>query len=917
MELQSQPKKTMKIQSITSANFGGSNLAIQRKCQQCEEDEDEEGLATIQPKLNIGSPGDKFEREADAVAEKVSNSSFFVAQIDHCTNCSPEIQRRGDQGEIQRKPEATNKSNNTINVSQVISSSHIGQPLLAPLRQKIEPVLGADLSQVKVHSNTQSRDAAASINAKAFTHKNNIYLGANQSAGDLSLMAHEATHTVQQSSGSPRVFRSPLDPDNTYAWEFMEPRHRREGWMQDTFLETLSAATEASVNLQNDVTEDGDPETDAEKSIFAGRMRHLVRLNALGLMASHRAAIESRQEETIRSFEDRTEPEGEFDREVAGRNSILRRIRETGAKVHQLQQLREELDGYRRDLSVVNSISLINSRSFTAWTEAGFVNEIFNTIADSASNHNSVAIRNYLRRTARSVFGESRSTDSRRYFAHIISGYLESWRQGQINGIDLSLSKLYEAYPFFSELNAEDFTEGEYSNDEALGTAVRGAYREILSDIDKATADIGRNDIHPFDLPEAMNYTKNSLPENMHGNFDEVISDHEMSEFWWSLGLTFAQIALVFIPVVGPALAAGVGLLDLAIQTEEIMDQVTMSDAATNPGGELLGIGGPGTLDWALLAVTAILTAADLGMVAREFRVARGAMALDALRLGEGQIDELTSLIDDLAIAPAEVGRLGAINDSTLELFQSNPQLLRALSDNPVVAKLLKHCASPCWPENLEPWAVEYLGDFMSDMSARGLSLEDVGLTGERLNVRLAAAADENGVTRIFSELEENLAGVENRAHEQLRGSQTDLAHGGESVRSTGGSPNDTIINERLAGGVHNSGVPFDAEGYPVFQSEHNFTIPEEMRGPATPDDNQFVVATAHLRRQLQLNPALRSHFTPAQLVDIEAVSPRIRGLTWHHHQDRETLQLIDSVTHRRAGHSGGRARSGGRNAPL
>lgn len=555
-----------------------------------------------------------------------------------------------------------------------------------------------------------------------------------------------------------------LDPGNPYAWSFIGPHHRRTGYFRDAYLATLSEAAGSSMEAEREINESGEPSTDEERELFSARIRKLVKLNALGMMASHRATIEARQNEMIRSLEDRTEPENEFDRVVPGRAATISRIRETAAKVHQLQELKEELEGYRRDLSTVHARSLISSSS------VGNINDMYNTIADSASSYNSVEIRNYLRRTARYVFGTRRSGDELRMFAWGISRYLKDWRQQQINGIKLSLSKMYEAYPFFSELDAEDFEQGEYDNDEALESAVRNAYQEIIEDIDDAIVDIGSEDIHPFDLPEAITSTKDSLPSGLHTEFDEVISDHEMTEFWWTLGLTFAQVALVFIPVVGPALAAGVGLLDLAMQTEEVLDQMTMSDAATNPEAELLGVGGPGTLDWAMLAVTAILTAADLGMVAREFRAARGAMALDALRLGEGQMDEITSLIDDLMLDPTDVGRLGTINDETLEMFQRRPELLSALSENPVAARLLKHCASPCWPENLEEWVIDYLDDLMSDLNARGLALEDIGTSPEALRGRLAAVEDDAGYTRIFNELEDGLDTAEHIAEETRRG---------------------------------------------------------------------------------------------------------------------------------------------------
>lgn len=749
---------------------------IQRMCTACEAEE-KPPENTVQTKLSVGPADDPLEREADAVAEQVLRQPLNNQQaLPKASYQVPAVQRQNNQPDeeeiLQSKPLSSAFPPVTNHVAKTISAPGAGAPLSEHYRARIEPVLGSDLSHARVHNNIAAQQAASDINARAFTHKNNIFLGSNQSTSDIGLMAHEATHTVQQQVSpivSP-VHRSPLDPANEAAWSFIGPEHRRTTWSKESYLETLSAAAGASMDIEAEVQEAGEPGSQDEKSEFARRAQTLVRLNALGLMAAHRTTIVARQQETVRSFEDRTAPEGEFDRQVSDGQTTLKRIREAGTKVHQLEQLRQELTGYRRELSTISSIALINSRSWTSWTEPGFVNELYNRIYDASEHYNSVSIRNYLRRTARAVFGESRSAAERRASAHAIADYLERWRQGQIDGINLSLSQLYEVYPFFSELDAEDFEQGDYAQDTTLEQAVRAAYDETINDIDDAIVDIGSGDIHPFNLPEAINVTKSSMPQELQDNFQEVIRDHEQAEFWKTLGLSAAQIALVFVPVVGPALALGLGVVDLAIQTEELLDELALSDAATNPEGELLGVGGPGSLDWALLAVTAILTAADLGMVAREFRATRGAMALESLRLGEGSIDEITSLIDDLAIDPSDVGRLGEINDQTLAMFKDNPELLRTLSDNPLAARLLKHCASPCWPEDLADWVVEYLDDLMGDLNAKGLTLEDIGTSSDALSTRLAAVDSDEGYTRIFNDLEDGLGRVEHIADETRRG---------------------------------------------------------------------------------------------------------------------------------------------------
>ena len=79
----------------------------------------------------------------------------------------------------------------------------------------IEPVVGADLSEVRVRTGTAAERAAAAIGARAFTHDGEIWLGAGQRADNVALMAHEAAHVVQQRNGRHGVIHRLVDFDIT------------------------------------------------------------------------------------------------------------------------------------------------------------------------------------------------------------------------------------------------------------------------------------------------------------------------------------------------------------------------------------------------------------------------------------------------------------------------------------------------------------------------------------------------------------------------------------------------------------------------------------------------------------------------------------------------------------------------------
>jgi outer membrane protein OmpA-like peptidoglycan-associated protein len=93
-------------------------------------------------------------------------------------------------------------------VERGVGRAGSGAPLRPGVRAQLEPALHANLSGVRVHEGSASEGAASDIQARAFTVGNDIYLGKGQSSEDLALMAHEATHTVQQAGPAPTVGRT-------------------------------------------------------------------------------------------------------------------------------------------------------------------------------------------------------------------------------------------------------------------------------------------------------------------------------------------------------------------------------------------------------------------------------------------------------------------------------------------------------------------------------------------------------------------------------------------------------------------------------------------------------------------------------------------------------------------------------------
>ncbi|MFE9730391.1 DUF4157 domain-containing protein [Streptomyces sp. NPDC005863] len=74
-----------------------------------------------------------------------------------------------------------------------------GQPMAEPLRSEMESRLGADFSDVRLHTDAAARRSAAGIGARAYTSGNRIVVG--EGGTDRHTLAHELTHVIQQRQG--------------------------------------------------------------------------------------------------------------------------------------------------------------------------------------------------------------------------------------------------------------------------------------------------------------------------------------------------------------------------------------------------------------------------------------------------------------------------------------------------------------------------------------------------------------------------------------------------------------------------------------------------------------------------------------------------------------------------------------------
>jgi len=181
----------------------------------------------IQPKLEVGKEDDEQEKEADNVADKIMRMSSGAGDDGSLMNTGQKVQTMTEPNAKKINTMHSGKtsiqkmsaqSQSSIKAPSAVekginSSKGNGQNLNADVQEEMSSKMGTDLSSVKVHTDSNAVQMSKDINAKAFTHGNDIYFNQGQyntsSSEGKHLLAHELTHTVQQSGSiQPKIQRT-------------------------------------------------------------------------------------------------------------------------------------------------------------------------------------------------------------------------------------------------------------------------------------------------------------------------------------------------------------------------------------------------------------------------------------------------------------------------------------------------------------------------------------------------------------------------------------------------------------------------------------------------------------------------------------------------------------------------------------
>jgi hypothetical protein len=112
---------------------------------------------------------------------------------------------RAVQRLLQRAPAGAPGQGADADLAADVQGAAAGTPLPEPVQRRLETGLGADLSGVRVHTDAEADRLSRSVDAVAFTTGSDIFFRSGAydpgSTAGLHLLAHEATHTVQQATG--------------------------------------------------------------------------------------------------------------------------------------------------------------------------------------------------------------------------------------------------------------------------------------------------------------------------------------------------------------------------------------------------------------------------------------------------------------------------------------------------------------------------------------------------------------------------------------------------------------------------------------------------------------------------------------------------------------------------------------------
>lgn len=185
----------------------------------------------VQTKLAMGKSGDKYEVEADRMADQVVNESGNGDAVQKMESSEEEpVQTMKEEESVQKveEEEAVQTMEEEEPVQKVVEEEAVqskseekktklpsieyrlkhssgGNKMDAKTQMEMEQKFGTDFSHIKIHNDIAAAQMCQELGAQAFTRGIDIYFNEGKynpnSIEGKRLLAHELTHTIQQGQG--------------------------------------------------------------------------------------------------------------------------------------------------------------------------------------------------------------------------------------------------------------------------------------------------------------------------------------------------------------------------------------------------------------------------------------------------------------------------------------------------------------------------------------------------------------------------------------------------------------------------------------------------------------------------------------------------------------------------------------------
>jgi len=193
----------------------------------------------IQTKLKVGPVGDRYEQEADKIADQVtkppnqSSTEQVQRQFEEeelaqmkplAASITPVVQRQGalEEEELLQGRRSGGKNDgftaDTEIERRISQQAGRGSGISENVRKDFETQFGTDFSGVRVHTGNEADQLNKSLQARAFTKGRDIYFSSGQyqpgSQQGKRLLAHELTHVVQQTGMQQTGVQQQINPNH-------------------------------------------------------------------------------------------------------------------------------------------------------------------------------------------------------------------------------------------------------------------------------------------------------------------------------------------------------------------------------------------------------------------------------------------------------------------------------------------------------------------------------------------------------------------------------------------------------------------------------------------------------------------------------------------------------------------------------